>query len=180
MTLDKAARGTLFLVAGPSGAGKDTLIAEAARALSMSHIFPQRVITRPAGADAEQHAHHSAEVFADAEAKGAFALSWSAHGLRYGIPVSILEDLAAGRHVVVNVSREVAAAARERFQPSHVIVVTASRETLARRLSTRGREAAGDVAQRLDRRVDLAPDTLIVNEGPLEAAITRFIEVLKG
>lgn len=180
MTLDKAVRGTLFLVAGPSGAGKDTLIAEAARVLARSHVFPQRVITRPVGADAEQNVHQSAEVFACAEAEGAFAFSWSAHGLRYGIPVSILEDLSAGRHVVVNVSRDVAAAARQRFQPSHVILVTASRETLALRLSTRGREAAGDITQRLDRRVDLTADTVIVNEGPLEAAIARFIEVLKG
>lgn len=180
MTANQGARGTLFLVAGPSGAGKDTLIAAAARMLPESHVFPQRVITRPEGRDAERHAHQSIEMFDQAEAAGAYALSWSAHGLRYGIPASILLDLAAGRHVVVNVSRAVAAAARQRLLPSHVIVVTASRDVLATRLAERGRETAEDVALRLERHVDLAPDTLIVNEGPLEITLARFLGVLQG
>lgn len=180
MAHESAVRGTLFLVAGPSGAGKDTLIAAAAARLSGTHVFPRRVITRPEGADAEQHAHQSDALFASAEAGGAYALSWSAHGLRYGVPVSILEDLDAGRHVVVNVSRAVAAAARRRFHPCRVILVTARREILAERLAARGREAPEDVALRLDRQVDLVPDSLIVNEGPVEITLQRFLEALKG
>jgi len=175
-----AVRGTLFLVAGPSGAGKDTLIAAAATRLAATHVFPRRVITRPAGDDAEQHAHQSSEMFASAEAGGAFALSWSAHGLRYGVPVSILTDLDAGRHVVVNVSRAVASAARQRFSPCKVILVTARREILAERLAARGREAPEIVTRRLDRQVDLTPDSLIVNEGPIEITLARFLEALVG
>lgn len=180
MAHDSAVRGTLFLVAGPSGAGKDTLIAAAAARLASTHVFPRRVITRPEGTDTEQHAHQSDEMFACAEAAGAYALSWSAHGLRYGVPASILEDLDAGRHVVVNVSRAIAAAARQHFNPCRVILVTARREILAARLAARGREAPQDVAQRLDREVDLLPDSLIVNEGPVEITLERFLEALKG
>jgi len=180
VTVSRLARGTLFLVAGPSGTGKDTLIAAAARHLSETHVFPQRVITRPSISDAEVHTHQSIEVFDASLAGGAYALSWSAHGLRYGIPSSIHADLEAGRAVVINVSREVARAARKAFNPARVILVTASRATLAQRLADRGRESADEIAQRLDRQVDLAPDAVIVNEGPVDAAIARFLEVLKG
>jgi ribose 1,5-bisphosphokinase PhnN len=58
--------------------------------------------------------------------------------------------------------------------------VTARREILAERLAARGREAPEDVTQRLDRQVDLVPDSLIVNEGPIEITLVRFLEALEG
>ena len=33
----------------------------------------------------------------EAQAEGRFALSWQAHGLHYGIPISLLDELQAGR-----------------------------------------------------------------------------------
>lgn len=37
--------------------------------------------------------------------KGAFLHSWAAHGLRYGLPLSIVNDLRAGHNLIANGSR---------------------------------------------------------------------------
>ncbi|MFN4089894.1 MAG: phosphonate metabolism protein/1,5-bisphosphokinase (PRPP-forming) PhnN [Alphaproteobacteria bacterium] len=169
--------GTLFLVVGPSGAGKDTLIAYAAGVLSATHAFPRRVVTRPADAGGEDHEAMSAEAFAALAAAGGFALTWRAHGLRYGIRSDIGTLLAAGRHVVCNVSRSVVDEARQRFR-TLVVAIEASPAVRARRLLQRGRETPEDVAARLERRVDAAPDATIRNEGTVADACARFVTIL--
>ena len=78
----------LVLVVGPSGAGKDTLINAAREALAGDRrfAFPRRVVTRPAVAALEDHDSVTRAEFALQEANGAYALSWEAHGLHYGLP----------------------------------------------------------------------------------------------
>jgi|SRR5271166_6572760 len=168
----------LVLVVGPSGAGKDTLLdaARAALADDPRFRFVRRVITRPAEAGGELH-----EAVSDAEfAARDFALTWQAHGLRYGIPATIAADLAAGRVVVANVSRSVIAAAAGRF-PVRVIEITAPPEVLAARLATRGREGVADVAARLARSVALpdgVPIETVTNDVTVDAGAARFLAAL--
>ena len=170
------ARGTLVLVVGPSGAGKESLIAWCRDRLAGAPtvVFPRRVVTRPADAGAEDHDAASEGGFAAAVARGDFALHWRAHGLGYGIPATIAADLAAGRNVVVNVSRAVLDEARDRFPPVRIAVVTAPPEVLAERLRRRNREDVGDIAARLARAAAYAPvgpDVVAIeNGGSLDAA----------
>jgi len=177
-------RGTLIVVVGPSGAGKDTLIEGARNALSGDprFVFPRRVITRAAEAGGEEHEAASPSQFAAAEASGAFALAWDAHGLRYGIPGSIDAELARGRHVVVNVSRSIVAEARKRYRPLAIVEVTAPVEVLAERLAARGRESAADIAGRLARSGAVAvsgPDVRrIETTGTIDESLRRFLAVL--
>jgi ribose 1,5-bisphosphokinase len=177
----EAPRGTLHLVVGPSGAGKDTLI-DAARAARPDILFPVRAITRPADAGGERHEAVTEAEFAARAAAGGFALSWQAHGLGYGIPASAAAALAEGRHVVVNVSRAVVAEARQRFTPLRVLFVTAAPDVLARRLAARGRESAEDVARRLARAPyapPAGPDvTAIRNDGAMEQGIAAMLAAL--
>lgn len=173
-------RGTLFLVVGPSGSGKDTLIAAAREQLGPRYLFPRRAITRPKDAGGEDHVAEDTASFEACERAGNYALSWRAHGLAYGIPASIASDLARGKHVVVNVSRAVVGAARAQFAPVRVILVTAPPDVLRARLLARGREDKAAVAERLDRAATVEADAVVVNDGPLETAVAAFLAALKG
>lgn len=173
-------RGTLFLIVGASGAGKDSLIQAARATRDARFVFPHRLITRPEGDSSEDHVALDGEAFARDERAGAFALSWGAHGQSYGIPTSIAEDLAAGRHVVVNVSRDVVGAAKSRFTPTCVIEVTAPAHMRAERLRKRGREAGSALDARLARERSVAADVTIVNDGALKDAVEAFLSALRG
>jgi ribose 1,5-bisphosphokinase len=163
--------GTLVAVCGPSGAGKDTLIARA-RALSAGErnvAFPLRVVTR-ATTGHEDHESMSEVEFDRAKDEGAFAFWWAAHGLKYGVPADVDGDLASGRCVVCNVSRTVLPALKERYARVLAVLVTAPPEVLAVRLGERGRASDGSIAERMARTAALAgtfsPDIVIENVGP--------------
>ena len=177
-------RGTLVLVVGPSGAGKDSLI-EGARARLSAHggfVFPQRDITRAADLGGEDYKAVSAAEFERRRTAGAYSLWWGAHGLYYGVPVSIEQDLHAGSSVVVNVSRAILDDARDRLPPVRVVNVTVPKAILAERLAARGRESLTDIEARLARAtaydVDGKDVVHFVNDRPLTEAIAAFVEVL--
>lgn len=168
----------LVLVVGPSGAGKDTLLNAARRALAgdARFRFVRRVITRPADPGGEDHEPVTEVEFGTRH----FALHWQAHGLHYGIPADVTDDMAAGVVVVANVSRAVIADAATRF-PVRVLEVTAPPRILAERLALRGRETAADIAARLARAVPL-PEHVIVdtvlNDATPEIGAERFLAAL--
>jgi len=175
-------RGTLFLVVGPSGAGKDTLI-DSARAARHDLYLPQRVVTREGGSAGEAIEAVSEADFAARDLAGGFALSWQAHGLFYGVPADIEPALARGRSVLVNVSRAVIDEARACFAPVRVIVVTARTEVLARRLAARGRETEAEIADRLARAGSGQPEgpdvRVIRNDGEIGPAAEAFLAALQ-
>ena len=170
--------GLLVLVVGPSGAGKDTVLNYAHARLSGNprFVFPRRVITRPPG-PGEDHEPVTEQAFSARR----FALAWAAHGLHYGVPERIEADLAAGKIVVVNVSRGVSAEAARKYR-CKIVEIAAPATVLAARLAARRREAAGDIAARLAR---VAPgyqaDAIIMNDSTIEAAGEAFLaELMRG
>lgn len=176
--------GTFVAVVGPSGVGKDSLIGFARERLEATGrvVFVRRVVTRQADGGSEDHDSMDAEAFALAERDGAFALSWDAHGLRYGLPIALERDLAAGKVVVANLSRGVIPALVARYPEALVVSVTADRDVIAQRLANRGRETAESIQRRLDRSVDsrLPASTIrIDNSGELETAGDQFVRLLE-
>lgn len=175
--------GRFVMVIGPSGAGKDSLICAARDAFAGDEhfVFPQRFITRPSS-PSENNVEISAAVFEALHEAGGFAASWRAHGLGYGLPRAIDDDIAKGRTVICNVSRTLVPKLRERFVNTVAIEVTAPPDILAARLAARRRGDDGPVDLRLRRSASIAdvrPDAVIPNGGDLSAATSAFIEALR-
>ena len=174
--------GQIFAVVGPSGAGKDSLIA-GAMAVLPHLVWARRVVTRPTGAGGEPFEGVTDTEFARRKALGQFCLDWQAHGLSYGIPASINDDLAAGRDVIFNGSRAALGGAIAKFPHLIVILITASPATLAQRLADRGREARADIEQRLSRPDFAMPAGIaarvVTNDGSLEQGISLFLQALQ-
>jgi alpha-D-ribose 1-methylphosphonate 5-triphosphate synthase subunit PhnL len=174
--------GRLIAVVGPSGVGKDSLMAGIVAAAPQ--IRPVRgAITRAPDLGGEDYDALSPEAFAKAEANGAYCLSWGAHGLFYGIPVQLHEDLRAGTDCLVNLSRNALPQAARLFPRMVVLHVTASPEVLARRLAQRGRESGGDIARRLAQADKPLPEGLNVieirNDGALGPSVQAALGALR-
>lgn len=179
-------QGVFVAVAGPSGAGKDSVMQYARDrlgSLAADIVFARRVITRPMEAGSEIHDSLDETAFEKAEAKGSFAASWRANGLCYGLPAELDDVARAGQVVVANVSRAVIPTLSERYINFQAVIITAPRDVLADRLAARGRESREELLQRLERAdaTELqVPDALVIdNSGPLEDAGEKFLAILR-
>jgi ribose 1,5-bisphosphokinase len=175
--------GRLVVVVGPSGAGKDTLIAAARVRLAgePAFVFPARLVTRTATA-AEDHLTISDADFALGVSRGEFAFWWEAHGLKYALPAAVDTDIRTDRTVVCNVSRGIVSTLQLRYARLSVVLVTAPAEVLAARLGGRGRASDGDLAQRLGRQApaeaEFAPDHVIENVGDIADGVTHLVAAI--
>ena len=167
---------------GPSGVGKDTLIDGLRRRFSgESRVhFAVRAITRPAGDESESHLALTVEGFQQEKSRGAFSVTWEANGLNYGLPRSLLDEVARGNVVIANGSRGALPKIRAAFPALTVVAVTVSADELARRLRSRGRETDEEIEARLARNSAFSECIdgciLIDNSGPPADAV----EVLAG
>jgi len=176
----------IFAIVGPSGVGKDTLM-EAVAARHPEVTLARRVITRPEAAGGEAFDGVDEAEFARRLARGDFALHWRAHGLAYGIPVTVRDRLAEGGTVLFNGSRAILAEAARAFPGLKVIHLTARPEVLAERLAGRGRETAEEIVKRLERARLALPEGLDVIEidnsgdlGDAVAALDRAIQPVRA
>lgn len=169
----------IFAVVGPSGAGKDTLLAGAVAADPRLY-WARRVVTRPTQAGHEPFEGVDAETFARRLAGGEFALHWQAHNLRYGIAHSELQ----GRGTVIfNGSRQAIGAALTALPGLRVIRISAPSRVLAERLAARGRETRAEIEARLARAAYDLPEGLdvvdVVNDSTPAAGVARLLAALQ-
>jgi ribose 1,5-bisphosphokinase len=173
--------GAWVFVCGPSGAGKDSVIAWARDRLA-GHgdvVFSQRWLTRPTTAGADHQGIDPAH-FARLRDSGGLAWHWEAHGFHYGVGARYARQVGWGRVVVVNGSREHVAGLHADSK-LRVVQVVADPVEVAQRLSRRGREAPEGIASRLARNARLGPvgaDLMISNDGALAVAGQRLAKYL--
>ncbi len=171
--------GHFFFVVGPSGAGKDSLISGVQPLLKPgAFVLARRVITRQAMADAEDHDSCSESRFLERQKNGDFLITWQAHGLHYGLPASLLQQVEQGVNVIANGSRNMIEALQSNVPSLRVIEVTAPTEVLRKRLTARNRESAQDIEQRLERAALAMPQGIacqrVMNDMTLEIGISRL------
>jgi phosphonate metabolism protein PhnN/1,5-bisphosphokinase (PRPP-forming) len=177
-------QGTMIVVVGPSGAGKDSLIDFARQRLAGHEniSFVRRFITRDADAGSEDHHAVSVAQFEDMRLAGKFAVHWGAHDLHYGIPTDTLDQLASGMTLIVNGSRAALPEFLKAYPAILVITVTADPAIIAERLKNRGRENDQSISKRLARsQQEWSIDcrhVVIDNGGALETAGTEFVKAI--
>ncbi|MCE8009158.1 phosphonate metabolism protein/1,5-bisphosphokinase (PRPP-forming) PhnN [Aestuariivita sp.] len=173
--------GRIYAVVGASGVGKDTVMAALAKARPELH-WVRRVITRPETAGGEPFEGVSLAAFEARRNAGEFALSWEAHGLHYGIPVTAHVALSEGRDAMFNGSRAMLREAQTAFPGMQVLHITADAAVRAARLAARGRETPDEIARRIARTTPPVPSGLSVteidNSCPLERSVAACLAVL--
>ena len=180
-----AAKGCLIAVVGPSGSGKDSLLAAVREhyADNQDVKVVQRVITRPSDAGHEPHQYLSNEDFIAARDRGEFAICWEAHNLHYGVPAQVRDWIANGKVAILNGSRGAMYNIRQVFPNSRTVLVSVDEQIQASRLSERARESSQDITSRLRRRPvmqlrdDL--DIEIDNSGDLQLAVNRLLRFIE-
>ena len=178
----------VFVITGPSGVGKGTLIRllrERIPQLALSVSATTRA-PRPGEQDGVDYHFLSDQEFADKVAAGEF-VEWAEYsGRRYGTLRSELQrQLDAGRPVVLEIevqgARQVRKAMPEAVQ---IFIEPPQGEALRDRLVGRGTDDPDEVARRMDvAREELAAagefQYRVVNDR-LEEAVARLVEIVEG
>ncbi len=178
-------KASLIYVVGPSGSGKDSLMAYARAALAGDRrvAFAHRYITRAADAGGENHVALTAAEFESRRQSGLFAMHWDSHGYAYGVGIEINQWLAKGVTVVVNGSRHYLETAARRYPELLPVWIVASPEVLRARLHARSRESAAEIEARLARSPRqpcvLRRGEILHNDGELEAAGQALIALIR-
>jgi guanylate kinase len=142
----------VFVVTGPSGAGKGTLIERVLPRfgdLSVAVSATTRA-QRPGEADGAHYYFLSRDEFDRRVAEGEF-LEWVDYvGNRYGTLCSEIARLRAeGKAPVLELETEGALRVKERLERAITIFVTAPLEELERRLRERATESSGEIGGRI-------------------------------
>ena len=178
--------GFLFVLSGPSGAGKGTLVARLVKARPEC-VFSISATTRPRRTveqDGVEYEFVTRDEFERRRGAGLF-LEWAeVHGHLYGTPAAFVDEhVKAGRVVVLDVDVQGGASVR-RARPDAVSVFIHPPSIDALRQRLLGRST--DAPEVVERRLANAPgelaqhvhyDYLVVNDD-LEQAVERLLAIL--
>lgn len=178
--------GELFVVSGPAGAGKGTLVSRVSQRMGNIWVSISATTRAPRGAEVDgvEYFFHTADEFKDLIAHDGL-VEWAlVHGNYYGTPVApIQEHLAAGDAVILEIDVQGAFQIRERFPQAHLVFIAPpSREVLEQRLRGRGTDSEESIALRLDNAAaELAAadsyDYVVVNDD-VEKATEELLKVI--
>jgi guanylate kinase len=179
------AKGILFVVSAPSGAGKTTIVSKVISQLpgvSLSISCTTRA-PRPGEQEGVDYSFITCEEFSAMEQAGSF-IEWAqVHGDLYGTPRANLERLQNGGDLVLEIDTQGARKIREAFSDVVLIfILPPSLEVLKGRLQSRGGDSEEAIAARLhnaQKELDQMAwyDYSVVNE-EIEEAVKQLASII--
>lgn len=181
----------LFVISGPSGAGKTTILRAVLTRIEWLE-FSVSCTTRPPRPDEQDGREYyfiSPERFEELLREGAFLEHAWVYGHHYGtLRAEVERRLARGKSVLLDIDTQGARSVYLRrgelgFPVRFIFILPPSREELRRRLASRGSESPEEMERRLEAAWHEAEagmwfDYLVVNRR-LEEAITWFIRLIQ-
>lgn len=181
-------QGNLFVISGPSGAGKGTLVARLIEAVPDARLSISATTRKPR--EGEVHGVHyyfsTRDEFMELVEQDGF-LEWAEFaGNCYGTPRSFVEkSMAEGAQVILEIEVQGAFQVREKMPEAHLVFIEPpSLEVLEERLRGRGTEDEEAIQRRLaTARVELSRkmeyDIRLVNDD-LERAVDELIAIVNA
>ncbi|MBU1672440.1 MAG: guanylate kinase [Actinobacteria bacterium] len=182
-------RGTVFVVAGPSGAGKDTLIKRALQVVPRARLSISATTRAPREGEEHGRDYHflTEDEFDRLVGEGAF-LEWArVFSGRYGTLSSDVEKMRdEGIDVILEIDVQGALQVKDKLPDARfVFIMPSSLEVLEERLRRRGLDSEPEIGKRLGiapKEIEIGKrefDVIIVND-ELEKATEELVSVLKG
>ena len=180
-------KGRLFIISGPSGSGKDTILKELFNCMkelkfSISSITRQMRSNEKQG---EKYNFISREEFEKMISKGELLEYNTYSGNYYGTPKAPVEEaIKNGQDIVVEVDVNGAANIRKSMLDNiSIFIAPPSIEILKSRLSSRGTETEEEIKKRMD--VSLGEiaraneyDYIVIND-ELESAVKDIVDIIR-
>lgn len=181
-------KGTVFIISGPSGSGKDTILKEVLQKRSDIYFSISSITRAMREGEVEGEKYHfiTRKEFEEGLENDAFLEYNKYLDNYYGTPKApIEENLALGNDVLIECDVNGAAKIREKMPDVvSVFIMPPSFEVLKKRLSGRGTESAQQIEGRLNAALNEIAraneyDYIVVND-ELETAVSDFLLVMKS
>ena len=175
--------GKLFIISGPSGAGKGTICSRLLADSDPERMCLSVSMTTRAPREGEEHGVHyyfvTKEEFQETIASGGFLEHAEVYGNCYGTPrEKVLEKLAAGTDVGLEIDIQGALSVKKAYPDGiFIFILPPSMSILRKRLTGRGTDSMEVIDMRLSKTLEELSyieeyDYVVVN-GELEEAVSR-------